>query len=207
MFTGGAVPSSLFTVEFLSSLAALLHPSGALALNFAGSLTSRSSRYIISTVLASLPHCRAFEDRPTTFREEDDDKSEGDDGFKNLVVFCSASWFNPVEFREPSEADYLPDGPSPGIRKRVFGRFKGDEVDLSRFRFDGGGGGVGGAGGEEKGAWEEDWASREWRKREKERWMFKKGMEAKIEGEQRAEVEAHYEVMKEVLPDGVWARW
>jgi hypothetical protein len=185
VFTGGAVPSSLFTESFWSSLLTLLHPSGGVAINFAGSLSSPSSKYILSTLLTSFPHCRAFEDRPSTHTDPDSNATSDPEGFKNLVVFCTASWFNPVKFRDPLPADFLPSGPSPGIRKRVFSRYKGDEVDLSPFAF-----------GEDS-----------WSRREKERWMFRKGMESVVEREQRGEVEMHWETMRGVLPDEVWARW
>ncbi|GAA5836603.1 hypothetical protein JCM11251_002674 [Rhodosporidiobolus azoricus] len=186
VFTGGALPSSLFTFEFWSSLRSLLHTSGVLAVNFAGSLGSTSTRLILSTLLASFPHCRAFQDVPVSHKEKKDDHN----AFKNFVIFCTNSWSIPVEFRAPLPEDYLPDGPSPAIRRRVFDNYAGQEVDLSRFRFD-------------QGA-ETD---TRWRGREKARWMFRKGMEGRVEKEQLEEVRAHWEAMGQVLPARAWAEW
>ncbi|GAA6032581.1 hypothetical protein JCM8097_004826 [Rhodosporidiobolus ruineniae] len=199
VFTGGAVPSSLFTLEFWSSLRTLLHPSGVLAVNFAGSTSSTSSKLILSTLLASFSHCRAFEDSPNAGRsgEKHGGGRGGDeDPFKNLVLFCTRSWFVPVEFREPVAGDMLPGGPSPLTRKGVFSRFKAQELDLLPFRFDSGGRTGGGAGKKDP-----------WAEKEKERWMFRRGMEARVEREQLEEVKQHWETMGKVLPVETWARW
>ncbi|GAA5926024.1 hypothetical protein JCM10213_007349 [Rhodosporidiobolus nylandii] len=178
VFTGGALPTSLFTFEFWASLKPLLHPAGVLAVNFAGSLASPSSKLILSTLLASFAHCRAFEDTPQ-------EKQPGEeDGFKNLVVFCTPSWFLPVNLRAPLSSDYL-QAPSPIVRQRVFATYAQHEVDLSRFRF-----------GED-----------EWGRRERERWMFRKGMEGRMEKMQKDEVGMHWKAMEGVLPRETWARW
>ncbi|GAA5891718.1 hypothetical protein JCM6882_006180 [Rhodosporidiobolus microsporus] len=196
VFTGGAVPASLFTLEFWSSLRPLLHPSGVFAVNFASSLSSPTSKLILSTLLASFAHCRAFEDVPVGKKSKNADaaadEDEDADKFKNLVVFCTASWFLPVEFRDPSPADYLPHGPSPVIRRRVFDNYQAQEVDLARFRFDEGG---------------QQGAEKEWKEKEKERWMFRRGMERRVEREQVGEVRMHWAAMEGVLPKRSWAEW
>ncbi|GAA5977940.1 hypothetical protein JCM11641_004339 [Rhodosporidiobolus odoratus] len=187
VFTGGSLPSSLFTVEFWQSLKPLLHLSGVLAINFAGSLSSPSSKYILSTLFSTFPHCTAFEDIPTTSSETAKAQLNNPDGIKNLVIFCSKSYFLPIEFREPVQGDYLPSGPSPHIRRLIFSRFRRQEIDLARrFKFD-----------------EKD----EWGKRERERWMFREGMEKKVEGLQRDEVGMHWEAMGKVLTEEGWATW
>lgn len=186
-FTGGAVPSTLFTLPFLTRLASLLHPSGILALNFAGTLSSASSRSILRTVLhafTSSPstsgHCRAIEDVPQTATGAQ--RPAGPDAFRNLVVFCSREGSVPLEFRAPHAGDYLA-WPSPGIRRSVFASFRGQEVDLGGVAV--AGEGPEGGGGLIRG--EED--------------------ARRVAREQVAEVRMHWAAMREVLPREVWARW
>ncbi|TNY21039.1 S-adenosyl-L-methionine-dependent methyltransferase [Rhodotorula diobovata] len=187
VFTGGAVPSTLFTLPFLTRLASLLHPSGILALNFAGTLSSASSRSILRTVLhafTSSPstsgHCRAIEDVPQTATGAQ--RPAGPDAFRNLVVFCSREGSVPLEFRAPHAGDYLA-WPSPGIRRSVFASFRGQEVDLGGVAV--AGEGPEGGGGLIRG--EED--------------------ARRVAREQVAEVRMHWAAMREVLPREVWARW
>ncbi|GAA6002921.1 hypothetical protein JCM10207_001898 [Rhodosporidiobolus poonsookiae] len=188
VFTGGAVPSPLFTLDFWTSLKPLLHPSGVLAVNLAGVLSSPSTRYLLTTLLSSFPHCRAFEDQPIAAPADDLTASEREqEGFKNLVVLCTPAWFAPVEMRDPEKGDFL-DAPSPRVRERVLGHFRKQEVDFAGFRFEGG----------------ED---AEWAKRERERWTFRRGMEKEMERLQRPEVELHWAAMEGVLTPEAWARW
>ncbi|BGP40816.1 hypothetical protein JCM10449v2_004781 [Rhodotorula kratochvilovae] len=183
VFTGGAVPAALFTLPFLTRLAALLHPSGVLALNFAGTLSSPSSRAILRTVLSAFtlpPHsgtCRAIEDVPQS--ASGPQRPQGEGAFRNLVVFCSREWFVPLDFRPPERADFLA-FPSPGIRRGVFASFGGQEVDLAPFVPREGDGGRLVRGGEDA-AW--------------------------VERAQLPEVRMHWEAMRGVLPAEVWARW
>ncbi|GAA5924080.1 hypothetical protein JCM3775_005590 [Rhodotorula graminis] len=188
VFTGGAVPAHLFLLPFLSRLSTLLHPSGVLALNFAGSLgASPASRSILGTVLHTFTstggHCRAIEDVPRTHDDEPAAAADDRDEIRNVVVFCSRSWFVPIEFRAVERADLL-EWPSPGIRRSVFRDFEGHEVDLAPFRVAGDG-----EEGEEGGIlWDGEDARR-------------------VEGEQLGEVRRHWEAMRGVLPAEVWARW
>ncbi|GAA6048483.1 hypothetical protein JCM3770_003780 [Rhodotorula araucariae] len=190
VFTGGAVPAALFTLPFLTRLAALLHPSGVLALNFAGTLSSPSSRAILRTILAAftLPPssgaCRAIEDVPQTAAAGPQHPGAGTDAFRNVVVFCSRSWFVPVAFRAPSRADLLA-FPSAGIRRAVFAAFRGHEIDLAPFMPSREGAG-------------EEVGGRLVRGEEDARWVAR---------EQLADVRRHWDAMRGVLPAEVWARW
>ncbi|KAI9757453.1 MAG: hypothetical protein M4579_003469 [Chaenotheca gracillima] len=100
VFTGGAEPAELFTVEFLTGLRDLLKSDGVVAINYAGDLLLPSSRMIIRTIKAVFPTCRIFRDD----RPPDNPASKLD--FTNMVVFCTKS-SAPLFFRRPREADFL----------------------------------------------------------------------------------------------------
>lgn len=110
------MPSSLFTVECWNEVKQALTPTGLVAINFAGNITSLASRLVFSTILSSFAHCRAFEDGP--HRTD----------YRNLVFFCSAS--SPIVLRAPVAGDYLPH-PSGGVRRKVLDTFGDWEMDLT----------------------------------------------------------------------------
>lgn len=114
-FTGGTVPSSLFTLEAWASIKSVLSSSGVVAVNFAGNIKSRASHLVLSTLLSSFAHCRAFEDGPPH------------SDFRNIIIFCSDT--GPLQFRKPVKNDYLP-YPSPAIRQRVLETYDQFEIDL-----------------------------------------------------------------------------
>ncbi|KAI9887744.1 MAG: hypothetical protein M1823_000385 [Watsoniomyces obsoletus] len=120
VFTGGAEPVDLFTVEFVRSLFSLLRPDGVIAINYAGDLLLPSAQLIIRTVYSVFLSCR-------TFREfEAPQDSNRDHDFANLVMFCVKSR-TPFRFRQRVEADYLG---SPARREYFPPRFEVDPVDL-----------------------------------------------------------------------------
>lgn len=130
-FTGGTVPSHLFTLESWSLVRNALQPeTGVLAVNFAGNVSSSAATSVLSTLLASFPYCRAIEDAPAS-----SDPAEKRD-YKNLVVFCSPSSSQPISFRKPVASDYLP-YPSPMLRHRTFANFEEFELDLELYRGEG----------------------------------------------------------------------
>ncbi|GJN91173.1 hypothetical protein Rhopal_004191-T1 [Rhodotorula paludigena] len=186
VFTGGAVAASLFTAPFLSQLASLMHPSGILALNFAGTLSSLSSLAILTTVLSTFTSlggsCRAFEDVPLTSSSAE--HSTSPDSFINLVVLCSRSWYlSPLAVRDPKRSDYLA-FPSPRVRHAVFRNFRAQEVSLERF--------------DPRGRDEAD----------VRRWVIGVEEDARrVEKDQLDEVRMHAEAMGKVLPPDVWASW
>ncbi|GAA5987962.1 hypothetical protein JCM10908_007291 [Rhodotorula pacifica] len=127
VFTGGAVPAGLFAEPFLQDLYRLLHPSGVVAVNFAGDLSSVSSLRILTTLHRVFPRCRAFSDGPAA------DTGTSDKTFRNMVMLCTKEWLVDLELREPTVDDYLA-FPSPRVREQVFSTFRSREVDLSAFR-------------------------------------------------------------------------
>lgn len=103
VFTGGASPLALFTLESLAALKVLLNEHGVVAINYAGDITSEPMRNVLRTIdHVFIERCRAFREMPATTSAA----NEGD--MLNAVVFCAKSdkmW--PFSFRDPGEADYL----------------------------------------------------------------------------------------------------
>jgi hypothetical protein len=83
VFTGGAEPVSLFTVEFLRGLSALLADDGVVAINYAGDLSLGSTNLVLNTIHSVFPACRLFRDTAPA-----ESWKEGDTDFINMVVFC-----------------------------------------------------------------------------------------------------------------------
>lgn len=100
VFTGGAEPAELFTVEFLNDLKSLLKEDGAIAINYAGDVNLYPTGLIIRTIQAVFPSCRIFREHPA-----DNDANNPD--FTNMVLFCKKSSSSPIEFRDAVPADYL----------------------------------------------------------------------------------------------------
>ncbi|KAK4190787.1 S-adenosyl-L-methionine-dependent methyltransferase [Podospora australis] len=108
VFTGGAEPIPLFTLEFLENLNTLLKPNGVIAINYAGDFALPPPRIITQTIHTVFPSCRAFREHP---RDPEDFEKNGRD-FTNMVIFCtkqvSASGkTNKIKFRRPTERDLL----------------------------------------------------------------------------------------------------
>ncbi|KAH0556995.1 hypothetical protein GP486_005217 [Trichoglossum hirsutum] len=103
VFTGGAEPAALFTVDFISSLRDLLLPKGTIAINYGGDLFTPSARLIVRTIKEVFPVCRIFREIATPSPAELSSKKRD---FTNLVVFCTKS-DKPFSFRNPTEDDYL----------------------------------------------------------------------------------------------------
>lgn len=98
VFTGGAEPIPLFTLEFLQRLDKLLRADGVVAINYAADLTLETPNIVVRTILEVFPTCRIFQD-----------VLPGDSGanFINMVVFCTKAQNSQVIFREATEADWL----------------------------------------------------------------------------------------------------
>ncbi|KAG0637339.1 S-adenosyl-L-methionine-dependent methyltransferase [Tuber brumale] len=121
VFTGGAVPASLFTLEFFVGLRDLLSEDGVIAINWAGDLKLKAAKSIIETVRTVFDGCRVFrEDMPG----EDIDKATVD--YTNMVIFCTRS-LDPYTFRAPADADILG-----SITRRHF-LFPKFEIDLDQY--------------------------------------------------------------------------
>ncbi|GAO16302.1 hypothetical protein UVI_02016890 [Ustilaginoidea virens] len=103
VFTGGAEPVDLFTLEFFEGLRSLLKPAGTVAINYAGDLSLPAPKVIYRTIKQVFPTCRVFRETPPDVEAI---KSNGAD-FTNMVVFCKNSVDSPLTFRRPTPKDYL----------------------------------------------------------------------------------------------------
>ncbi|KAK4119302.1 S-adenosyl-L-methionine-dependent methyltransferase [Parathielavia appendiculata] len=106
VFTGGAEPISLFTLEFLQNLHTLLKPNGVVAINYAGDFTLPPPRIVVNTIKSVFPTCRIFREHP---RDDADFAKSGRD-FTNMVIFCTKkkpSADGEISFRLPTERDLL----------------------------------------------------------------------------------------------------
>ncbi|KAI0036731.1 hypothetical protein K488DRAFT_75740 [Vararia minispora EC-137] len=101
LFSGGAVPGHLFTLEFWEDLKTIMNPDGIVAVNYAGSVGTEVSRAVFLTLQRSFGQCRVFHDSMKPIPEHE---IQGD--FRNLVFFCSPST-KPIIFRQAIQADYL----------------------------------------------------------------------------------------------------
>lgn len=98
VFTGGAEPAALFTIEFLSGLEKLLSQKGSIAINYAGDLSLPSTQMILNTIHTVFPSCRIFRESARS--------SSDDTDFINMVVFCTKSAGKKITFKKPTEADF-----------------------------------------------------------------------------------------------------
>lgn len=102
VFTGGAEPASLFTLEFLEGLKALLSEKGAIAINYAGDLALPSTQLVLNTIYTAFPNCRLFRDSPPNPAVPTD--------FINMVLYCvkndEGKGKEAVRFRKPTEQDF-----------------------------------------------------------------------------------------------------
>ncbi|UPK96148.1 hypothetical protein LCI18_007083 [Fusarium solani-melongenae] len=102
VFTGGAEPVDLFTLEFLQGLGALLKPDGVIAINYAGDFGLPAPQLIYRTIKQVFPSCRIFRESP---REEANVERWGSD-FTNMVIFCRKTPGD-ITFRRPVPSDFL----------------------------------------------------------------------------------------------------
>jgi hypothetical protein len=102
VFTGGAEPVALFTLEFMQDLAALLRPNGVIAINYAGDFALPPPAVVVRTVREVFPSCRIFREHP---RDEAVLEKGGGD-FTNMVIFCT-KLTGGIGFREATERDLL----------------------------------------------------------------------------------------------------
>lgn len=120
VFTGGAEPAELFTIEFLLELSALLKDDGVIAINYAGDLALYPTGLVVRTIQAVFPSCRIFREQAAT---KDDENSD----FTNMVLFCKKSTETPLTFRDAVSADYL------GSKSREAYLVPKHEMDFSIF--------------------------------------------------------------------------
>ncbi|EPE28876.1 S-adenosyl-L-methionine-dependent methyltransferase [Glarea lozoyensis ATCC 20868] len=104
VFTGGAEPIDLFTLEFIQDLYDMLEDWGVIALNYAGDLTLPPSRIITTTIRTIFPSCRIFRESPAPSAAKIAD--EGRD-FTNMVIFCTRTPVEEIAFAYPTAPDFL----------------------------------------------------------------------------------------------------
>ncbi|KAE8444237.1 hypothetical protein EG329_000737 [Mollisiaceae sp. DMI_Dod_QoI] len=152
VFTGGAEPVELFTLEFLQDLNTILKPGGVIAIiktsiltnklskqNYAGDLLLPAARIIVATIKSVFPTCRIF--RESAPPPASTIAADGRD-FTNMVIFCTnASPFSKsassqgqkLTFRKPTDRDFLGSGarkmyllPQHEVEESVFEMKEGD---------------------------------------------------------------------------------
>ncbi|KAL0934244.1 spermine spermidine synthase [Colletotrichum truncatum] len=103
VFTGGAEPVPLFTLEFLQGLNALLKPDGVIAINYAGDFLHPAPKLVVDTIKQVFPSCRIFRESEHPSKKKLEE--EGQD-FTNMVIFCKKT-SGKIFFRKPTEDDFL----------------------------------------------------------------------------------------------------
>ena len=194
VFTGGAEPIALFTLEFLQSLDALLQPGGVVAIvslrlssclaldrrtiitksyvhlqNYAGDFALPPPKVVVQTIRRVFPSCRIFREHP---RDEAEVAKTGRD-FTNMVIFCTKLADRPVTFRKPGWRDLLN---SPSREAFLYPKH---EVHESEFV----------AGGVEDGA------------------ILTANDTSQLEAWHETSAAGHWKIMRTVLPSQVWLAW
>ncbi|KAK5662018.1 hypothetical protein OQA88_10130 [Cercophora sp. LCS_1] len=103
VFTGGAEPIPLFTLEFLQNLNTLLKPEGVIAINYAGDFSLPPPMVVVQTIRTVFPTCRIFREHP---RDDELVAKHGSD-FANMVIFCTKLADRKLTFRQPNRRDLL----------------------------------------------------------------------------------------------------
>lgn len=106
VFTGGAEPLELFTLDFLTGLRQMLKPNGAIAINYAGNLALPSTSMIYRTIREIFPSCRVFREDEQVAVEDTYTAMPEQPDLTNIVFICTRA-STPVTFRTAVEADYL----------------------------------------------------------------------------------------------------
>ncbi|KAF2104463.1 S-adenosyl-L-methionine-dependent methyltransferase [Rhizodiscina lignyota] len=97
VFTGGAEPTALFTIEFLGGLSRLLKDDGVIAINYAADITTLPVKIVLRTIHQVFPTCRIYHDQAP----EDTGNT-----FLNMIVFCTKQRRGTITFRTPVDADF-----------------------------------------------------------------------------------------------------
>ncbi|KAG9127703.1 hypothetical protein FRC07_010626 [Ceratobasidium sp. 392] len=126
-FSGGSVPTMLFSTGFFRAIKKMLKDDGVLAVNFAGKLGSDPAHAILNTLLEVFTTCRVFHDKIVPPPGQEAPAGEHDD-FLNTVYFCTSA--PTLTFREPLESDMLE---SP-VRDHILGTMDQREVPLADIR-------------------------------------------------------------------------
>ena len=100
VFTGGLVPSSLFSLQAWEKIKFLLKKNGTLAVNFVGAIDSPSTQAILATLKRIFPHISVFKEIEEASNSE----------MMNLVFFCSSS--QQIRFDFSQDSENLPSSPT-----------------------------------------------------------------------------------------------
>ncbi|PLW30238.1 hypothetical protein PCASD_16328 [Puccinia coronata f. sp. avenae] len=184
VFTGGSVPSSLFTLECWQAIRAKLKDDGVLAVNFVGRPASEAASFVLTTLFRVFPFCRAF--------SEDSGAPLSDSDYQNMVIFCSPT--GRPRFRKPTEIE----GFEPSVyQSRVLASFEAHEFDLGRLAAS-----SGHVGPEEE---EEDRDGQaETLPTTRESFILTDHNSAQLDRAQIHNALFHWEIMRKVLPQEVW---
>lgn len=181
VFTGGAEPIELFTLEFLAGLSNLLKRDGVIAIvsrtilltslvrradlcqNYAGDLLLPSAVSVIRTTLSAFGRCRLFREVPRPI-------PVGTEDYTNLVMFCRKT-SEDFTFRTPVGADFLG---SPARRQHLSP--KNEVIDVESL--------VKGKG-----------------------QVLRNGQTERLTASQTRSAMGHWHVMRKVVPDIVWENW
>ncbi|KAI4197590.1 MAG: hypothetical protein LQ350_005823 [Teloschistes chrysophthalmus] len=127
VFTGGAEPIDLFTVEFLTALKNHLKVNGVIAINYAGDLNLPTAARVVRTILEVFPTCRIFREEaaPAPAPSSTTTTTTNSD-FTNMVLFCRKVP-GAFTFRKPTPRDFL------GSGAREYALLPRHEVDSSKF--------------------------------------------------------------------------
>jgi hypothetical protein len=183
VFTGGAEPVDLFTLEFLQGLGDLLKPDGVIAIvsrsnmnispsanmtlqNYAGDFGLPTPALVYRTIKQVFPSCRTFREHP---RDEKNVEKWGSD-FTNMVIFCRKTP-GEIKFRRPSTGDFLNSQvrrnlllPKHEIKEQVFLDDEGTDV-------------------------------------------LAKNDTSKVTKWHQSSAAGHWNIMREVLPGKIWEQW
>jgi len=174
VFTGGSVPSSLFTAESWRAIRSKLKDDGVLAVNFVGRPLSEAASYVLTTLFSVFPFCRAF--------SEDSGVPLSDSDYQNMVIFCSPNG-KPI-FKKPIEiVGFEPSS----YQLQVLNSFEDHEFDLGRLL-----------------AADHDHQSPQQITSKKESFVLTDRNKALLDRAQVQNGLLHWEIMRKVLPHEVW---
>ncbi|KAI9337360.1 S-adenosyl-L-methionine-dependent methyltransferase [Zopfochytrium polystomum] len=210
VFTGGAEPVQLFTIEFLTDLRTLLTEDGSVAINYAGDATLPASRLILNTIYAAFDgRCRTFRDAPPSPPppQSTSSSTNASGDVSNMVVFCingprekkvrHTTAGAPFTFRAAVPADFL----GSISRRRYLQPQASLEIPIDYQREaailnDNGDEEAGGEFARESG--ESAW--RRWK-------VLRRDNLHEVERFHLKNAAIHWHIMRTVLPDGVWELW
>ncbi|ORZ35975.1 S-adenosyl-L-methionine-dependent methyltransferase, partial [Catenaria anguillulae PL171] len=105
VFSGGSVPSAMFTWETFAHMRRVLKPGGTLSVNFVGRAHELAFRHVAKTLRAVFPYVRCFAEMPEGANKDGAEAEvppTGKDDVANYVFYASSQ---PMDFRPPETRD------------------------------------------------------------------------------------------------------